>query len=137
MSTYITLGNLTKDAETKEDNGRSYVILRIAENVYERDGQGKILKDQNGHYKTKHTFYHSVFVNEKAGALAASKFEKGHPVKVFGTPRLETVKGTDGFDQIILKGISAYKIDSDPFKNRSEEEIIDSEEGAAEIHLSA
>ena len=37
MTTLITIGNLTKDAEVKTTkNGRKYVLLQIAENIYKR-----------------------------------------------------------------------------------------------------
>ena len=102
MTTYITIGNLTKDAEQKTTDGRNYIILRLAENDYERDNNGKIIKDENGHYKVKQTRFHSVFVNEKAGALTASALKKGNPVKIIGKPKFEIVKGTDGFDQNVI-----------------------------------
>lgn len=138
MATYITIGNLTKDAEQHAtEDGRNYVVLRIAENDYERDRKGQIIKDENGRYKTKQTRYHSVFVSEKAGALSASKLGKGDPVKVIGKPKFNIVKDSDNFDQNIFTSISAYKIDTEIFKNKSEEEVIASEEEVEDTPLSA
>jgi single-stranded DNA-binding protein len=132
MATYITIGNLTKDAEQKTtSDGREYVILRIADNDYKRNQDGKIEKDQNGHYITTQDRYLTVFVNEKAGALSASKLKKGHPIKIIGKPSFEVEKNAEGYDQYVLKSISAYKLDLEPFKNKSQDEVIEAEESIA------
>jgi len=137
MSTYITIGNLTKDAEQKTtSDGREYIILRVADNDYKRDQSGKIERDQNGHYVTNQNRYLTVFVSEKAGALSASKLKKGAPVKVIGKPSFEVQKDAEGYDQYILKSISAYKLDTEPFKDKPEDEVIASEEAAADEAIS-
>ena len=122
MTTLITIGNLTKDAKTmKSSNGKDYVLLNIAENIFKRDENGKIVKDENGNSITLQTMYYSVFVNEHSGiALSASNLKKGNAIKVIGKANIDIQKDENGFDQIIVESISAFSIDTDPFNKIAE-----------------
>ena len=121
MTILITTGNLTKDAEVKTANdGKKYVLFQIAENVYKRDTNGKILKDAEGKYISSQTMFYSVFVNDKTGALTASALIKGQAVKMIGKARIKLEKDSNGYDQYIINGISALNIDTDPFNKLSE-----------------
>ena len=56
-TTLITTGNLTENAKTKTDkNGRSYVLLRLASNEYQRDKKGEIVRDKNNYPVAKQTY---------------------------------------------------------------------------------
>lgn len=132
MTTIITIGNLTKDAEVKTTkDGRKYVLLQIAENIYKRDNNGKILKDENGKYVTLQTMYYSIFVHQN-GALEASILEKGTAIKVIGKAKIRIEKSADNYDNYIIDSISAYSIDTDPFKKLSEADELVSDD--LEVH---
>lgn len=136
MTTLITIGNLTKDAEVKATkDGRNYVLLQLAENIYKRDENGKIVKDAEGKYETLQTMYYSVFVNDRTGALSASKLEKGQAIKVIGKAKIDVEKDKNGFDQYIINRITAYSIDTDPFKKLSETDTLVSDEEMDDIPL--
>lgn len=136
MTTIITIGNLTKDAEVKTTtDGRSYVLLQLAENIYQRDDNGKIIKNAEGHYQTLQTMYYSVFVNDKTGALTASKLKKGAAVKVVGRAKIKIQKDANGYDQYLIDRISATYIDTDPFKKLPEANEMATDEEVADIPL--
>ena len=136
MTTLITIGNLTKDAEVKATkDGRNYVLLQIAENIYKRDENGKVVKDAEGKYETLQTIYYSVFVNDKTGALSASKLEKGQAIKVIGKAKINIVKDANGYDQYLIDRITAYSIDTDPFKKLAETDDLASDEEMDNIPL--
>ena len=116
MTTIITTGNLTKDAITKtSSDGSNYVLLNLAENIYKRDLNGDIEKDENGHYKTIQTNYFSVFVNNKADSLTASNLKQGQSIKVVGKAKINIGSGSNGYPINVIDSISAYSIDTDPF----------------------
>ncbi len=120
MTTIITTGNLTKDAITKTDkNGNDYVLLNLAENIYKRDTEGKIVKDENGFGVKLDSFYYSIFVNDKAGALSASKLEKGQSIKVVGKANIKKESDANNHIQYIIDSISAYSIDTDPYRSNT------------------
>lgn len=129
MTTLITTGNLTRDAEEKTSkDGRKYVLLQVAENIYKRDENGTIIKNAEGHNETLQTMFYSVFVHEKAGALTASKLKKGETIKVVGKAKINIEKDANDFDKYVIDSISAYSIDTDPFRKSSEEEVSLNEE---------
>ena len=133
MTTLITIGNLTRDAEVKATkDGRKYVLLQIADNVYKKDDKGDKIKNAAGHFETLQTRFFSVFVHEKAGALAVSSLQKGHAVKVIGNPKIVIVKDSDGFEKNVIDSITAYSIDSDPFNKLSETSEIATNEVSTE-----
>jgi len=118
MTTIIITGNLTKDAITKTSkNGSDYVLLNMAENIFKRDNNGNILKDDNGHNQTLQTNYFTVFVNDKAGALSASKLAKGQTIKVVGKAKINIESDSNGYPINVIDSISAYSIDTDPYGN--------------------
>lgn len=128
MTTLITIGNLTKDAQVKSSkNGKEYVLLNIVENIYKRDENGKILKDEKGHYVTLQTMFYSVFVYDNAGALTASNLKQGHAVKVIGRAKIRVEKDSNNYNQNIIDSITAFSIDTDPFNQLSESEGCESE----------
>ena len=134
MTMIITTGNLTKDAEVKATkDGRKYVLFQIAENIYKRDNNGKILKDTDGKYITLQTMFYSIFVNDQAGALTASELTKGQIVKVIGKARIEITKDDNGYDKYVINGISASHIDTDPFNKLSENDEMVSDEELSEV----
>lgn len=136
MTTLIITGNLTKDAEVKTtENGRNYVLLQLAENVYQRDTEGKIIKNEEGHYETLQTMYYSIFVNENGGALTASNLQKGQAIKVIGKAKINIVKDKNGYDQNIIDRVTAYSIDTDPFKKLEESAEMATEEDVNDIPL--
>lgn len=123
MTTIIITGNLTKDAITKTSkNGSEYVLLNIAENIFKRDNNGNILKDENGHSQTLQTNYFTVFVNDKAGALSASKLAKGQTIKVVGKAKINIGSGSNGYPINVIDSISAYSIDDDPYGSSDEDD---------------
>lgn len=125
MTTLITIGNLTKNADVKTTkDGRKYVLLQIADNIYKKDEKGIKIKNAEGHFETLQTRYFSVFVHEKAGALSVASLEKGHAVKVIGNPKIVIVKDSDGYEKNVIDSITAYSIDVDPFNNLSETDTI-------------
>lgn len=124
MTTFITTGNLTKDAEVKtSEDGRSYVLLSLAENIFKRDEKGKVLKNAEGHYETQQTMFYSIFVSEKGGALSASSLTKGQAIKVFATPKIKIEKDARGYDRYVIDSLRAFKIDTNPYQNAPEEEL--------------
>lgn len=128
MTTLITIGNLTRDAEVKRTkDGRNYVLLQIADNVYKKDEKGNKIKNAEGHFETLETRYFSVFVHEKAGALTVSSLQKGHAVKVIGNPKIVIVKDSDGYEKNVIDSISAYSVDADPFNNLSDTAVSSDE----------
>lgn len=136
MTTLITIGNLTKDAEVKTtSDGRNYVLLQLAENIYKRDDNGKIVKNAEGHYETLQTMFYSVFVNDKGGALTASKLAKGQTIKVIGRAKIIVEKDANGYDKYVIDRITASYIDTDPFNNLSEAEELASDEEVSDIPL--
>lgn len=123
MTTIIITGNLTKDAITKTSkNGSDYVLLNIAENIFKRDNNGNILKDQNGYNQTLQTNYFTVFVNDKAGALSASKLAKGQTIKVVGKAKINIESDSNGYPINVIDSISAYSIDTDPYRNSEDDD---------------
>ena len=136
MTTLITIGNLTKDAEVKSTkDGRSYVLLQLAENIYKRDENGKIIKNAEGQYETLQTMFYSVFVNDKTGALTASKLKKGQAIKVIGKARIDIEKDENNFDKYVIDRITAYSIDTDPFKKLSDGAELASSQEVDDIPL--
>ena len=125
MTTIITTGNLTKDAITKtSSDGSAYVLLSLAENIYKRDLNGEIEKDENGHYKTTQTNYFSVFVNNKADSLTTSNLKQGQAIKVIGKAKINIASDSDGYPINVIDSISAYSIDTDPFGKLNDDSDI-------------
>lgn len=129
MTTIITIGNLTKDAEVKTTrDGRRYVLLQVAENIRKRDDKGEYIKDANGHFQNEKSFYWSVFVNDGNNALTVSELKAGKAIKVVGRAKINIEKDADGYDKYVVDRIVAKYIDIDPFKQLADTDNMASDE---------
>ncbi len=135
MTFMIVTGNLTQDAQIKSIEGRNYVLLRVAENIYSRDEKGEFIRDENNHKVASSTYFHSVFVNNGNVAFLAQNLKSGDPVKVSGIVKLGIQKDENGYDQYVLNHIVARYIDTNPFDKPSEELNKESDEKLVDIPL--
>ena len=127
MSIISLTGNLTEDAVTKTtESGTPYILLRLVENIYKKE-QGKYVKDEQDHYITLATHYHSVFVFEGGLCFQAQHLKKGNPLYVKALPNFKVIKDEDGFDINVLASMKAVYLDTNPFEKkdgiRSAEEL--------------